>query len=108
VAILAEVLGTFALTLVILHVATHPATEGNSYYGLAIGATVTAGAYAVGGVSGGAFNPAVGLGPIVVDALAGGGTWANLWLYLVGPLGGALLAVAVFRIQLPADGNGDG
>jgi glycerol uptake facilitator-like aquaporin len=44
----------------------------------------------------------------VVDALAGGGTWANLWLYLVGPLGGALLAVAVFRIQLPADGNGDG
>ena len=104
--LLSEVLVTFALVLMVLNVATHPATEGNSYYGLAIGGTVTVGAYAVGGVSGGAFNPAVGIGPIVVNALAGGGTWANLWFYLVGPLAGAFLAAAVFRIQLPRDAEG--
>src|SRR5438270_7740912 len=48
----AEILYTFALVLVILNVATSKATEGNSYYGLAIGFTVLAGAYAVGPVSG--------------------------------------------------------
>lgn len=42
----------------------HPAkpNAGNQFYGLAIGFTVTAGACSGGGVSGGAFNPAVGLG----------------------------------------------
>ncbi len=102
-ALLAEILFTFALVLVILNVATAKATEGNSYYGLAIGFTVMAGAFAVGGVSGGAFNPAVGTGPIVVDAIAGDGSFGNLWLYWVGPLLGSLGAVAVFRMQNPED-----
>jgi aquaporin Z len=99
-ALLAEVLVTFALVLVILNVATAEATKGNSYYGLAIGFTVAAGAYAVGPVSGGAFNPAVGIGPIVVDSLSGPGGFGNLWLYLVGPLIGGIAAVPVFRIQM--------
>jgi aquaporin Z len=99
--LLAEVLVTFALALVIMNVATAKATEGNSYYGLAIGFTVLAGAYAVGPVSGGAFNPAVGIGPIMVDVLAGDGSMGNLWFYLVGPLAGAALAVPVFRMQNP-------
>jgi aquaporin Z len=98
-ALLAEILMTFALVLVILHVATAEATSGNSYYGLAIGFTVAAGAYAVGGVSGGAFNPAVGIGPIMVDALSGDGGFANLWLYIVGPLAGGVAAVPVFLMQ---------
>ncbi|HTK30753.1 MAG TPA: aquaporin [Candidatus Saccharimonadaceae bacterium] len=94
-----EVLYTFALALVVLHVATAKATEGNSYYGLAIGFTVAAGAFAVGGISGGAFNPAVGVGPMVAQALMGGGSMQHAWLYLVGPfLGGALAALA-FRLQ---------
>ena len=101
---LAEVLVTFALALVILNVATAKATEGNSYYGLAIGFTVLAGAYAVGPVSGGAFNPAVGIGPVLVDVLAGDGSMGNLWFYLVGPLAGAVLAVPVFRMQNPEVG----
>jgi len=101
--LLAEIVVTFALVLVILHVATAKATEGNSYYGLAIGFTVLAGASAVGPISGGAFNPAVGLGPIMVDALSGSGSFGNLWLYLVGPVVGGLLAVPVFRIQSPGD-----
>jgi len=98
-ALLAEALVTFALVLVVLNVATAEATKGNSYFGLAIGFTVTAGAYAVGPVSGGAFNPAVGVGPIMVDALSGDGSFGDLWLYLVGPFAGALAAAAVFKLQ---------
>jgi aquaporin Z len=103
---MAEVLATFALALVILNVATAKATEGNSYYGLAIGFTVLAGAFAVGPVSGGVFNPAVGIGPITVDLLAGEGSLGNLWLYIVGPIVGAALAVPVFRMQNPEESEG--
>ncbi len=97
-ALLAEILYTFALALVILNVATSPRTEGNSYYGLAIGFTVMTGAFAVGGISGGVFNPAVGTGPILA-ALLDGGSVDALWLYWVGPVAGALLAVPVYRLQ---------
>lgn len=104
--LLAEILATFALCLVILNVATSKRTDGNEYYGVAIGFTVTAFAYAVGGLSGGAFNPAVGTGPILVDTMAGDGSLSNLWLYWVGPVLGGLGAVPVFRLQegLGADG----
>ena len=99
--LLSEILFTFALVLVVLNVATSKATLGNSHYGLAIGFTVMVGAYAVGPISGAAFNPAVGIGPTLVDALSGGGTLGNLWLYLVGPLVGGVAAVPVFRMQNP-------
>jgi aquaporin Z len=94
----AELLYTFALVLVVLNTATHPDVEGNSFYGLAIGFTVAIGAWTVGPVSGGAFNPAVGTGPILVSAFSGG-SLANLWLYLTAPFLGGLLAVPVFRLQ---------
>lgn len=99
-AALAEALFTFALVLVVLNVATHEATEGNSYYGLAIGFTVMVGAFAVGDISGGAFNPAVGVGSILVDALMGDGTFGNIWIYIVGPAAGGALAAVVFKMQL--------
>jgi len=86
--LLIEILFTFALVLVILNTATARATDGNSYFGLAIGFTVMAGAFAGGGISGGVFNPAVGLGPILVHAIQGSGTWTHLWYYIVGPLVG--------------------
>ncbi len=98
-ALLVEVLFTFALVLVILHVATTKATEGNAYYGLAIGVVIAAAAFAGGPISGGAFNPAVGLGPTVIAAVLGNGTWDSLWLYLVGPFTGAAAAVWVFTLQ---------
>ncbi len=98
-ALLSEILFTFALALVVLKVATSAKTQNNSFYGLAIGMTVMVGAFAVGGISGGAFNPAVGSGPTIVNALMGGGSWSHLWLYLVGPFVGAAIAALVFRIQ---------
>jgi aquaporin Z len=98
-ALLVEILFTFALALVVLNVATSKKTQGNSYYGLAIGMTVMVGAFAGGGISGGAFNPAVGIGPTIINATMGGGSWSALWLYLVGPLLGGALAALVFKQQ---------
>ncbi len=100
-ALTVEVLFTFALALVVLNVATTPATEGNSFYGLAIGFTIVAAAFAGGPVSGGAFNPAVGIGPTILHATMGGGSWNHLWIYIVGPLVGGALAAGVYRVQLP-------
>ena len=99
-----EVLFTFALALVILNVATAKATEGNSYFGLAIGFTVLVGAFAVGGITGGAFNPAVATGPILADAVFGdSSSLGGLWVYLVATFAGGALAAVVFKLQNPDD-----
>ncbi len=98
-ALIAELLGTFALAYVVLNVATAKGTTGNMFYGLSIGFTVLSMAYALGGVSGGAFNPAVAVG-ISMLKLVG---WNNFWVYLVGCFGGAALAALVFRINNPED-----
>jgi aquaporin Z len=102
-AFLIEFLFTFALCLVVLNSATASGTAGNSFYGLAIGFTVMIGAFSGGDISGGAFNPAVGIGPILMNAMAGGGSFGNLWLYLVAPLLGGAVAAAVFKVQNPDD-----
>jgi aquaporin Z len=98
-ALVAEFLGTFALCLVVLNVATSKQTTGNSYFGLAIGFTVVVAAFALGPVSGGAFNPAVGLGPILVSVVAVKGSFRDAWLYVVGPCLGAVAAASVFGVQ---------
>jgi aquaporin Z len=91
--LLVEFLFTFALCFVVLNVATTRGTEGNSYYGLAIGFTVVVGAYAVGGISGGAFNPAVAVG-IVTMGLVG---VSSLWIYLLANLFGGAVAALLFN-----------
>jgi aquaporin Z len=98
-ALVVEFLYTFALCIVVLNVATSKRSAGNSYFGLAIGFTVLVGAFAGGGISGGAFNPAVGLGPILVSAVGGKGGLGNAWLYVVGPCLGAAVAASVFKVQ---------
>jgi aquaporin Z len=98
-ALLIEILYTCALALVVLNVATAKATAGNSFYGLAIGFTVVVAAFAGGPVSGGAFNPAVGIGLITSKVLSGGTGLEHLWLYIVGPLAGGALAAMLFRLQ---------
>ncbi len=94
---------TFALALVVLNTATATTTKGNSFYGLAIGFTVVVGAYAAGPISGGAFNPAVGLGPTITDMIFAGGSFGQTWIYLVAPLLGGWAAAAVYKIQNPGD-----
>ena len=69
------------------------------FYGLAIGFTVLAMAYALGGISGGAFNPAVAVGISIMKFTS----WDNIWVFLVGCFGGAALAAIVFRINNPDD-----
>ncbi|HUB25317.1 MAG TPA: aquaporin [Tepidisphaeraceae bacterium] len=92
-AMLAEFLFTFALCFMVLNVATVKSVAGNSYYGLAIGSTVMVGAFAVGGVSGGAFNPAVATG----ITLLGLSSVSNLWVLVVGEILGAAVAAGIFR-----------
>jgi len=94
-ALLAEFLGTFALAYVVLNVATAKGTNGNSFYGLAIGFTVMVMAFALGGISGGAFNPAVALGISIMNL----SSWDNIWIFLVGCFGGGAFAAFIFKVN---------
>jgi aquaporin Z len=98
--LLAEFLFTFALAYVVLNVATARGTAGNSYYGLAIGFTVVVGAWAVGGISGGAFNPAVAVGITLMGVSSPG----FIWVFLAGNVLGAAAAAVLFNaLQLGED-----
>jgi len=98
-ALVAEFLFTFALVYVVLNVATAKGTQGNSFYGLAIGFTVMTGAFAVGGISGGAFNPAVAIGITIMGLSA----WSNIWVFLLADFVGGLVAGLTFRALNPGD-----
>ena len=89
-----ELVFTFALAYVVLNVATVKRTAGNSYFGLAIGMTIAAAAYAAGRTSGGMFIPAVAVGLTVLGLSQGD----NLWVYLVATLAGGALAAQVFKL----------
>jgi len=94
-----ELLFTFALCYVVLNVATSKHQPDNSYYGLAIGFTVVAGAFAAGTISGGAFNPSVTLGAAAMGLFA----WPTLWVYLVAQVIGGAAAGFTFLALNPAD-----
>ena len=98
-ALLAEFVFTFALAWTVLNVATAKATTGNSNYGLAIGFTVMTGAFAVGSVSGGVFNPAVAVGV----TMTGLSSAANIWIFLVADFVGAAAAAYAFTTINPKD-----
>jgi len=98
--LLGEFFYTFALCTVILNVATSRGTSGNSFYGLAIGFIVVGGTYAMGPVSGAAFNPAVVLGATLLGLFEP----ASVWLYLVANFAAASAAAAFFR-YVNADGE---
>jgi aquaporin Z len=97
-ALFVEFLFTFALSYVVLNVATSKDHPDNSFYGLAIGATVTAGAVAVGGISGGAFNPAVVVGGAAMGLFA----WPTL-TYIAAQLIAGAGAGLMFRALNPED-----
>ncbi|HUB87253.1 MAG TPA: aquaporin [Verrucomicrobiae bacterium] len=98
-ALVAEFIGTFALAYVVLNTATAKGTAGNSNYGLAIGFTVMTMAFALGGISGGAFNPAVATGITLMNLEKA----ANFWVYLIGNFAGGALAALTFRFINPDD-----
>lgn len=100
--LLAEFIFTFALVYVVLNVATSKDQPNNHFFGLAIGFTVAAGAAAVGGVSGGAFNPAVMFGAMLMGLL----NWSNFWIYLIAQVLAAIIAAITFRYQNPEDTEG--
>jgi aquaporin Z len=93
-AFLVEALWTLVLVYVVLNVATSKDNANNSFYGLAIGSTVFVGAVAVGGISGGGFNPAVALGL----SITGHFEWSAYWLYFIAPIVGAAIAAVIFRV----------
>lgn len=97
--LIVEFLFTFALAYVVLNVATSRGTENNSFYGLAIGGTVGVGAFAVGAISGGAFNPAVAIGAMVAGVLS----WGDIWVYLLANFAGGAAAAVTFLWTQPGE-----
>ncbi|MDX2037483.1 MAG: aquaporin [Isosphaeraceae bacterium] len=98
--LVAEFLFTFALCYVVLNTATAKGTEGNSFYGLAIGFTVLTGAFAVGSISGGAFNPAVA---VSVGAIKMGFPLGQIWVHLAAEFIAAIVAGLTFLFLNPDD-----
>jgi len=98
-ALVGEFLFTFLLVSTVLHVATTKALANNQFYGLAIGLCVIAGAASVGKYSGGAFNPAVGLGIVI----SGQAAFSAIAVYLLACFGGGAVAAIVFRVMLPGE-----
>jgi aquaporin Z len=98
-AFVVELLFTFALAYVVLNVATSKDHPNNSFYGLAIGFTVMVGAFAVGGISGGVFNPAVAIGGASMGLFG----WSTVWVYLVAELAAGAIAGLAFRALNPDD-----
>lgn len=97
----AETLYTFMLCFVVLNVAVSPKTNGpNQFFGLAIGFVIVAGGYAVGGISGGAFNPAVAFGIDMIHSNVGA-RWC--WAYMLFEFLGAIIAAALFRLIRAAE-----
>jgi MIP family channel proteins len=82
---------TFFLMLVIVAVATDTRVVGQGA-AVAIGSAVAMGALVGGPVSGASMNPARSLGPALVS-----GDLSDLWIYLVAPPVGAVVAVLVYR-----------
>jgi aquaporin Z len=97
-ALIVEILFTFALVSVVLHTAVSKKTSGNNYYGIAIGLILMVAAFAGGPISGGAFNPAVGLGSNLYNWGALSSHLSHIWLYIIGPLAGGAIASFVFSL----------
>jgi len=101
--LMVEALYTCMLCFVVLNVAKARKNAGNEFYGIAIGFVIVAGGYAVGGISGGAFNPAVAFG---IEISSGSFGWG--YLYTIFELLGAAMAAALFYGVRPDDQQGQG
>lgn len=94
-AFIAEFIGTFILVLTVLGVIHQRAEVG--FAGIAVGFVVAGVIITIGGVSGGAINPARSTGPMVAQALLGGEVrWEQLWIYLAAQLIAGVAAAVLF------------
>ena len=103
-AFIAELIFTFILATVILHIATDKRQAKNQFYGIAIGLVVTASIMCIGKVSGCCLNSAVYLGTIIpaifaslVDPDSDGIDLSDCWIYIIAPFLGAALAALLFN-----------
>jgi aquaporin Z len=102
-------LAEFIFTLILANTALHTGTkqDGNSFFGLAIGAALLAAILAIGDISGACLNPAVATGYSLIQAMAGaiGSTYnaGYVWIYWVAPMLGGLFAALFFKVALPKD-----
>ncbi|QQS43604.1 aquaporin [Candidatus Roizmanbacteria bacterium] len=97
-ALLVEVLFTFLLAFVVLHVAYSDKVKNNHYYGAAIGLTLMTAAFIGGPTSGGAFNPAVGLSPYLYKFADLSKNIDAAGFYLIGPMIGGILAGMAYKM----------
>jgi len=89
--LIAEALGTFLLMWAIMGLAVNPRGEA-PLAGLGIGAALGVAVMVFGPATGGGLNPARWLGPAVVS-----GEFDDFWIYIVGPLVGAIAAAIAYR-----------
>ncbi len=86
-----EVILTFTLMFVVMGVAKDTRAVG-TLAGLVIGATVMLEALVGGPITGDSMNPARSLGPAIAS-----GTTNVLWLYILGPIIGAVLGALIYQ-----------
>ncbi|MCC7467320.1 MAG: aquaporin [Saprospiraceae bacterium] len=99
--VMAEFLGTFALTYALMQVAIANSTEGSLQHGLGAAFILVALSYTFGRLSGGMFNPALAFGACVAGILA----WEDFWVYLVGPVMGAAAGATVYQLLNSKDAD---
>jgi glycerol uptake facilitator protein len=97
-AVLAEIVGTTFLTITVLS-ATDPDSSSNAWGTLGIGIVLAGTIWALGNISGASLNPARSFGPAVVSLYFSRTPMADYWIYVVGPILGALLAAMLYRMM---------
>jgi aquaporin Z len=91
-ALVLEIVATALFVMVILTVATDERAAWNGLFApLLIGLFIFTAAAVVGPASGGSFNPARSLDPVLFNQ-----DWGDVWIYVVGPFAGAILGGAVW------------
>jgi len=94
IVLIAEFLFTFLLCYTVLQTATTKSTNGNSYYGLAIGSSVSIGIFSVGAICAAAFNPAVAVSLAILNLI----TWKIAGYTILANLLAGAAAAGVFKL----------
>ena len=101
---LAETIFTFSLVLTVFMTMVDRKSAENSYFGLAVGLNVIVGAFTVGAISGGVFNPVLGIAPQLYRLFTGGSVMPEvIALYLIAPMFGALIASIAYNVLATKD-----